>query len=175
MRLSPGTMRHSIGDLLTTALGDAERVEYLIYTACSAFAPNVLAVIVFGSILLALSWQLDRLRADHRANPCIRQPEAGAEDPAALARRPARRSGWTSLAESGSAQPRPCKSSIAAEFETAAFAATLCRRAARRNSEPFPYSLVVGDDRSGRRDWRTLRESSSGPWESKTAAVTVGR
>jgi ABC-type multidrug transport system fused ATPase/permease subunit len=49
MKLSPGTIRHSIGDLLTRLSGDAERVEYLIYTGLLGLCADVLAVIVFGS------------------------------------------------------------------------------------------------------------------------------
>jgi len=57
MKLSPGTMRHSIGDLLTRLSGDAERVEYLIYTGCSAFAPTSWLSSYSGRSCLALSWQ----------------------------------------------------------------------------------------------------------------------
>ena len=45
---------HSIGDLLTRLSGDAERVEYLIYTGLLSLCADVVAVLVFGSILLAL-------------------------------------------------------------------------------------------------------------------------
>src|SRR5258708_6050790 len=58
MRLSPGTISHSIGDLLTRLSGDAERVEYLIYTGLLGPCSHLVALIVFLSVLPSLSCQL---------------------------------------------------------------------------------------------------------------------
>jgi len=122
MKLSPGTMRHSIGDLLTRLSGDAERVEYLIYTGLLSLCADVVAVLVFGSILLALSWQLTVCAlliapilalVSLRFAPKIRR-----------ASRASRRgiAAWTSLAEERLGATAAVQVFDAAEFETAAFA-----------------------------------------------------
>jgi ABC-type multidrug transport system fused ATPase/permease subunit len=122
MKLSPGTMRHSIGDLLTRLSGDAERVEYLIYTGLLSFCADVVAVLVFGAILLVLSWQLTVCAlliapilalVSLRLAPKIRR-----------ASRASRRgiAAWTSLAEERLGATAAVQVFDAAEFETAAFA-----------------------------------------------------
>ena len=122
MRLSPGTVRHSIGDLLTRLSGDAERVEYLIYTGLLGLCADVLAVIVFGSFLLALSWQLTVCAlliapilafVSLRLAPKIRRASRAARRGVAA---------WTSLAEERLGATAAVQVFDAAEFETAAFA-----------------------------------------------------
>jgi ABC-type multidrug transport system fused ATPase/permease subunit len=134
MKLSPGTIRHSIGDLLTRLSGDAERVEYLIYTGLLGLCADVLAVIVFGSFLLALSWQLTVCAlliapilaiVSLRLAPKIRRASRAARRGVAA---------WTSLAEERLGATAAVQVFDAAEFETAAFArrCTAARRAELR-------------------------------------------
>ncbi len=59
LTLSPGSLRQqSNGDLLTRLSGDAERVEYLIYTGLIGLCADAFSVAVFVCVLFALSWQL---------------------------------------------------------------------------------------------------------------------
>lgn len=57
--VSPGTFAaRGTGDLLTHLSGDVERSEALVFTAPLAFISDVAGVLIFGTMLLLLSWQL---------------------------------------------------------------------------------------------------------------------
>lgn len=57
--VSPGTLRRfSVGDLLSRLSGDAERVEFLIYSGPIAVASNIIGAFYYGIFLLFLSWKL---------------------------------------------------------------------------------------------------------------------
>ena len=59
LSLSPGSLRTTAnGDLLTRLSGDAGHVEYLIYSGALGVLNNVFKVIIFGSALFILNWQL---------------------------------------------------------------------------------------------------------------------
>lgn len=122
MTLSPGSLRHDTGDLLTRLSGDAERVEYLIYTGLLGLCADILAVMVFGAILLALSWQLTLcalLIAPVIAFVSLKFAST-IRRAAHVARRGA--AAWTSLAEERLGATAAVQVFDAAEFETAAFA-----------------------------------------------------
>ena len=71
-------------------------MEYLIYTGLLGLCADIVGVIVFTSILLALSWQLDRVRHIDRAGHRTGRPQVGAE--IRRAARVARRGGRLDLA-----------------------------------------------------------------------------
>src|SRR5262249_56651913 len=98
--VSPGSLRkHGIGDLLTHLSGDAERVEYLVYTGLLAVFSDLVGAVFFLCFLLVLSWKLTLCALlvmpalvfiSLRLSPRLRRAER-------IARRQA--TAWMSLAE----------------------------------------------------------------------------
>ncbi len=57
--LSPGSLgERTPGDQLTLLTGDADRVEYLVYTGLLSIISNIFTVVFFVGVLVMLSWKL---------------------------------------------------------------------------------------------------------------------
>lgn len=131
--LSPGSLRDSgIGDQLTRLSGDAERVEFLVYTGPLAVIADAAAASVFLVILLALNWKLTfcaltiaplLVLISTRFAPKIRRA-------AKISRRAV--AAWTSLAEERLGAAPLLQAFGTQEREAAAFAA---RCSAARQAE----------------------------------------